>query len=204
MALVSVLTVTACSQESKKETKKEGDMTMQPKKKVTKEVAVIETDMGQIVVKFYDEDAPAHVANFKKLAREGFYNGTTFHRVIKNFMIQGGDPNSKDNDPANDGIGGPGYTVPQEIKRLHKWGALAAARQGDHVNPKRASSGSQFYIVQNHSGTPHLDGAYTVYGEVLTGLDVVDQIADVQVGPNSRPLENVVMKVSIQTMEFEE
>lgn len=238
--LTATITVTACSQETKNETKKETAKVMVPKKKVMKDVAVIETDMGHITIKFYDDDAPAHAANFKKLAKEGFYDGTTFHRVIKNFMIQGGDPNSKDNDPTNDGIGGPGYTIPHEIKRIHKRGALAAARQGDQVNPKKASSGSQFYIVQNGvtplaqlrnienqmrqmgkpgfffteeqieayttvGGTPHLDGEYTVYGEVVSGLDVMDKIAEVAVGPNARPIENVVMKkVYLTTMEIEE
>lgn len=211
------------------------------KQKVKKEVAVIETRFGKIILKFYENDAPKHVANFKKLAKEGFYNGTTFHRVIPNFMIQGGDPNSKDNDPFNDGQGGPGYTIPAEIKRMHVRGALAAARQGDQVNPQKASSGSQFYIVQNGpipieklrememnmrmyggkplfnftqeqmdlyttvGGTPHLDGEYTVYGEVISGMDVVDKIAGVKTDQRSRPLENVTMdKVSIETMEIEE
>src|SRR5512136_165975 len=93
------------------------------------EVAVIETDFGKIVFKFYEKEAPQHVANFKKLAREGFYDGCTFHRVIPNFMIQGGDPLSKDEDRSNDGTGGPGYTIPAEIKVKHTRGAVAAARQ---------------------------------------------------------------------------
>ena len=109
----------------------------------------IVTPMGTMRVRLYDE-TPQHRDNFKKLVAEGFYNGTTFHRVIKNFMIQGGDPNSTDNDPYNDGTGGPGYTTPAEFSPnlYHKKGALAAARQGDQVNPQRRSSGSQFYIVQ--------------------------------------------------------
>lgn len=113
------------------------------------------TPFGNMRVRLYNE-TPAHRDNFKKLVAEGFYNGTTFHRVIRNFMIQGGDPNSKDNDPYNDGTGGPGYTLPAEFNpaRFHKRGALAAARQGDVVNPERRSSGSQFYIVQGRIYTP--------------------------------------------------
>ncbi len=113
----------------------------------------IDTRFGRMVIRLYDE-TPAHRDNFKKLVAEGFYDGTTFHRVIAGFMIQGGDPNSKDDDPYNDGQGGPGYTIPAEFnpKRYHKRGALAAARQGDPVNPERRSSGSQFYLV--HGGNP--------------------------------------------------
>jgi len=109
----------------------------------------IGTPLGRLVVRLYDE-TPLHRDNFKKLVAEGFYNGTTFHRVIAGYMIQGGDPNSKDEDPYNDGNGGPGYTVPAEFNRafFHKRGALVTARQPDQVNPERRSSGSQFFIVQ--------------------------------------------------------
>ena len=108
----------------------------------------ISTSMGTMVIELYD-DTPVHRDNFKKLANEGFFDGTTFHRVIGGFMIQGGDPNSKDDDPTNDGVGGPGYTLPAEILpgRYHKRGALATARSGDNMNPERESNGSQFYIV---------------------------------------------------------
>lgn len=230
----------SCSQEKKAETlTQDAPKKQMVKIKSTKEVAVIETKFGKIVLSLYEQDAPQHVANFKKLIQSGFYNGTTFHRVIQNFMIQGGDPNSKDNDPMNDGMGGPGYTVPAEIKRYHKRGALAAARQGDQVNPTKASSGSQFYIVQNGpmsldqlkqlemsmrrqkpnfsltqeqidtyttlGGTPFLDNEYTVFGEAVMGLDVVDQIAAVAKDARDRPLENVVVeKVYLDTMEVEE
>jgi cyclophilin family peptidyl-prolyl cis-trans isomerase len=140
------------------------------------EVAVLETVLGNIVIRFYPADAPKTVANFKKLVREKFYDGTTFHRVISGFMIQGGDPNSKNADPADDGIGGPGYTVPAEIKRTHLRGSVATARQGDQVNPTKASSGSQFFI--DLAPQPSLDtGGYTVFGEVISGMDVVDKIA---------------------------
>lgn len=231
---------TACAQKKKDDVSTDQTGKVAQKMKVKKEVAVIETRLGKIVLKFYEKDAPKHVENFKKLAREGFYNGTTFHRVIQNFMIQGGDPNSKDADPNNDGQGGTGYTISAEIKRYHKRGALAAARLSDQVNPQKASSGCQFYIVQNGpwtldqlrtlemnmrmsgrpmfslsqeqldlyttiGGTPHLDGDYTVYGEVIEGMDVVDRIAQVRVDPRSRPYENVVMdRVYLEIREIEE
>lgn len=150
-----------------------------------REVGVIETDRGTIVVEFYEKDAPQHVANFKKLASQGFYNGLTFHRIVPGFVIQGGDPKG-------DGTGGPGYTVPAEIKRNHERGSLAAARTSDDVNPARASSGSQFYICLND--IPHLDGQYTVYGKVTEGMDVVDAIARLPRLPNDQPAEKVVMK----------
>lgn len=174
----------------------------------------ITTRHGRMVVRLYD-DAPLHRDNFAKLASEDFYDGTTFHRVIANFMIQGGDPNSKNDDLSDDGQGGPGYTIPAEIStaRFHKRGALAAARQADQVNPNRASSGSQFYLVlggrpfveatlrqveqrlrqqipdpdfaftpemveayTTGGGAPHLDGLYTVFGELVEGFDVLDAI----------------------------
>jgi cyclophilin family peptidyl-prolyl cis-trans isomerase len=160
------------------------------------EVAVIKTKFGDIVIEFYDQDAPKHVENFKKLAREEFYNGCTFHRIIPNFMIQGGDPNSKDDDRNNDGLGGPGYRIPAEIKRKHKRGAVAAARMGDQANPKRESSGSQFYICVVN--TKHLDGAYTVFGEVIDGLDVVDEIVAQPRDQKDNPLERIEMIVQIR------
>lgn len=234
---------------------------------------IIKTSEGDITVRLYDE-TPRHRDNFLKLAKEGYYEGTLFHRVIKNFMIQGGDPNSK-GAPAGMmlGTGGPGYTIPAEIlpQFIHKRGALAAARQGDEVNPERASSGSQFYIVwgqvyndgqmgqlakqmqmqaeqavfnrlagehrkeimdlrrnrdqaglmelqndliaQTHAiiaeqgnagltdeqkktyatigGTPHLDGQYTVFGEVLEGLDIVEKIQNTETVTGDRPKQDI-------------
>ncbi len=139
------------------------------------QVAVLETALGTIVIKFYPEDAPKTTANFKKLVREKFYDGTYFHRVIPGFMIQGGDPNSKNADPNDDGMGDPGYTVPQEIKRAHLRGSVATARMGDGVNPNKDSSGSQFFI--DVAPQRSLDaGGYTVFGEVISGMDVVDKI----------------------------
>lgn len=239
---------------------------------------VISTEYGDMVVALYN-DTPLHRDNFIKLAKEGFYDGLLFHRVIKDFMIQGGDPESKGAAPGKRlGGGGPGYQIPAEIVkgRYHKKGALAAARQGDNVNPERKSSGSQFYIVQGKvydeatlqqfeqqqkfnavraeamkmyrakgdlvqryqregktdslsmlqisiqeeaekivegqtfellneqrqvyttiGGTPHLDGAYTVFGEVVEGLDVIDKIANTETAQGDRPLKDIVLKVKI-------
>jgi len=188
----------------------------------------IETSMGDIVVKLYNE-TPLHRDNFIKLVREGVYDGLLFHRVIRNFMIQGGDPNSRNAKPGQSlGDGTLGYTIPAEFVPglFHKKGALAAARQGDQVNPRKESSSCQFYIVQGETwsadrlkmieqrmgksftkeqmevyatvgGTPFLDGDYTVFGEVVEGLEVIDKIAAVQCGPQDRPVNDVTMKMSI-------
>ncbi|MDR2010181.1 MAG: peptidylprolyl isomerase [Bacteroidales bacterium] len=189
----------------------------------------IETTKGTMTIMLYD-DTPLHRDNFVKLVESGFYNDLLFHRVIKNFMIQGGDPESK-NAPAGKalGMGGPGYTIPAEIKpnHFHKKGTLAAARQGDQQNPKRESSGSQFYIVQGQKytdlqldnmekqigkkftkeqrdayveagGTPHLDDQYTVFGEITEGLSIVDKIAAVETSRGDRPVEDVkIIKMTI-------
>lgn len=189
--------------------------------------ALISTQYGDIKVKLYNE-TPQHRDNFVKLVEQGFYDGTLFHRIIKEFMIQGGDPNSKNAQPgAMLGNGGPGYTIPAEILPgvIHKKGALSAARLGDQMNPKRESSGSQFYVVQGKKwtddelnmfaqrglkltpeqreiyktigGTPHLDGAYTVFGEVVEGLDVLDKIAATPTGQADRPIEDIKMTVKM-------
>jgi len=244
----------------------------------------LSTTFGEVKIKLYNE-TPQHRDNFIKLVKEGYYDGTIFHRVIKDFMIQGGDPDSKTATPEQVlGNGGPGYNIPAEFNDslYHKKGALAAARIGDQMNPKRESSGSQFYIVQGRTfsevdlkrfeerinqerlnsmwaqllekpenaelkkmidgfvkvgnqseinflmqqiqpqlmqqleangrykysaeaiktygtigGTPHLDGSYTVFGEVVEGMDVIDKIAAVSIGQNDRPTENVVMKIKL-------
>jgi cyclophilin family peptidyl-prolyl cis-trans isomerase len=156
------------------------------------EVAVVETNFGNIVIRFYEPDAPRHAANFKKLARQGFYTGLRFHRTRLNFMIQGGDPNSRDDDPNNDGQGGPGYTIPAEIKRPNLRGTVAAARLGDQVNPAMESSGSQFYINLKHND--FLDGKYTVFGEVIEGMDVVDKIVAIPADRLERPSKPVFMQ----------
>ena len=118
------------------------------------------------------------------------------------FMIQGGDPNSKDDDPYNDGMGSPGYTIDAEFnpELTHIKGALAAARQPDAVNPQKASSGSQFYIVEEDEGTHFLDNLYTIYGQTIYGLEVIDAIADQQVDPRNRPFKDIFMTVSVQPM----
>ena len=179
---------------------------------------LIETSEGNIKIKLYDE-TPLHRDNFVKLVKSNFYDGVIFHRVIQNFMIQGGDPESKNPVAGQQyGSGDTGYTIPAEImpeKFIHKKGVLAAARDD---NPEKQSSGSQFYIVQGKifpdakqvnprvnytdkqlevyktiGGTPHLDGNYTVYGEVIEGLDIVDKIAAVKTLPDDRPEKDVII-----------
>ena len=180
---------------------------------------LISTEFGDMTAILYNE-TPQHRDNFIKLVNEGWYEGSPFHRVINKFMIQGGQN--------ADGRLDPGYTVPAEFVdgKYHKYGALSAARKGDQVNPKKASSGSQFYIVQGQvttyeslenqasrsgvnytndqieaytsvGGTPHLDGAYTVFGEVIDGFEVIDKIATVKTDKASKPLENVSMSIRI-------
>ncbi len=162
------------------------------------EIVEIKTDFGDMYLWLYDE-TPLHKANFIKLAKEGFYDGTTFHRIIDNFMIQGGDPNSKGENPKNVGNGGPGYRIPAEFRSdiKHKYGSIAAARDN---NPKKESSGSQFYIVENKNGTPHLDGGYTVYGEVIQGFEIVDKIAEQPKDMRDKP--NTDIKMDVNVLEF--
>ncbi|MEO0092409.1 MAG: peptidylprolyl isomerase [candidate division WOR-3 bacterium] len=152
-----------------------------------------EKPLGKIKIELYIQDAPQTCANFIKLAQQGFYNGLTFHRVIPGFVVQGGDPKG-------DGTGGPGYTIPAEIspKFKHIRGTVATARLPDHVNPTKASSGSQFYICL--APTPHLDGNYTIFGQVIEGMDVVDKIATFPTDPKTnKPLTPVIMeKVTIE------
>src|ERR1700726_2303375 len=129
--------------------------------------AIIDTDRGTVVIELYNSVAPKTVDNFETLVKKGFYNGLTFQRVVPDFVVQGGDPDGT-------GTGGPGYTVPAEIGEKHLRGSVATARTSDQVNPKRESSGSQFYICLEPQ--PNLDGQYTVFGGVISGMDVVDQI----------------------------
>lgn len=192
-------------------------------------MVLVKTDSGEIKIKLYNK-TPKHRDNFVKLVKEGYYNGTLFHRVIKGFMIQGGDPDSRNAKPdAELGNGGPTYTIDAEFipEYFHKRGVLAAAREGDDVNPKKASSGSQFYIVQGKiwddekldkidkkykknfttqqrevyktiGGAPHLDGDYTVFGEVVEGMEVVDKIASTQTRQkDDRPLKDISMTITI-------
>lgn len=153
----------------------------------------IVTDMGTIRVMLYNE-TPKHRDNFIRLVSEGFYNGVLFHRVIDGFMIQTGDPLTKEPDKSDwYGTGGPGYTIPAEFNAslTHKKGALAAARRGDAANPKKESSGSQFYIVQDAGNCSQLDGEYTVFGETVEGLDVIDKIAAVPTDRRDRPVQDI-------------
>lgn len=152
------------------------------------------TNMGTIKVKLYS-GTPKHRENFAKLAFSKYYDGIIFHRVINGFMIQGGDPLTKDvyADPAKYGTGGPDYTIPAEFvpEYTHKKGALAAARRGDAANPLKESSGSQFYIVQNESTCAQLDGNYTVFGQTVEGFDVIDKIAAVETNNRDCPMTPV-------------
>lgn len=191
-------------------------------------MVLIETDMGNMMVKLYNE-TPEHQANFLKLASEGYYNELLFHRVVQGFMVQGGDPSSRGADPSTAlGRGGPGYTIPAEFvdSLVHIKGALAAARTPDSVNPEKRSSGSQFYLVHGGrttladlkteetksqfnygekqkqlylelGGTAFLDQNYTVFGQVIEGIEVIDKIAASRVGRGNRPVEDIKMKISV-------
>ena len=163
----------------------------------------IETSLGTIRVKLY-ADTPKHRENFAKLAFDGFFDGLQFHRVIKNFMIQGGDPLTKyPEKQAEYGTGGPGYQIEAEIRpeHHHKKGALAAARKGDMANPMKESSGSQFYIVQSEEGCRHLDGQYTIFGETIDGFKVIDEIASLQTDGRGLPQQPVYIK-SVKYVEL--
>ena len=153
------------------------------------------TSLGTMKIKLYSK-TPKHRENFVKLVSEKYYDGMRFHRVIEGFMIQGGDPYSRDTAQINLwGQGGPGYTVPAEFvnEYWYKKGAIAAARKGDMANPRKASSGSQFYIVHDEDNCLHLDGQYTIFGEVIEGLDVIDKIASVATDRYDRPYEDVMI-----------
>ena len=155
------------------------------------EIAVIETKFGKIEVEFFEDKAPGHVKNFKDLARKGFYDGTIFHRVIPGFMVQGGDPNTKSDDRSNHGMGGPGYSIKAEFNdTLHKRGILSMARSQD---PN--SAGSQFFIVVKDSA--FLDGQYTAFGKVLSGMTVADQIVNAPRDRKDNPNERIEMKVKV-------
>ena len=153
--------------------------------------AVIETKFGDIKLRFFPDVAPNHVNNFIELAKKGFYDGTTFHRIIPGFMIQGGDPNSKDPDRSKHGLGDPGYKLKAEFNdKPHKRGTLSMARAG-HPD----SAGSQFFICVADS--PFLDRQYTAFGEVISGMDVVDKIVDQPRDKRDNPIERIEMKVKI-------
>lgn len=156
----------------------------------------IVTSKGTMRIKLYSM-TPKHRDNFVKLVNEKYYDGVRFHRVIEGFMIQTGDPYSRDTAKVNLwGQGGPDYTVPAEFvnQYWHKKGAIAAARKGDLANPKKASSGSQFYIVHDENACLHLDGQYSIFGEVIDGLEVIDKIATVETDYYDRPMEDVFIE----------
>ena len=164
-------------------------------------LVVIGTKFGEITVALFYE-TPVHRANFLKLVANGSYDSTTFHRIIKDFMIQGGDPNSKDANPYNDGQGSFGNTLPAEFNPAftHVQGALAAARTN---NPEMRSSDCQFYLVENPGGTHFLDQNYTVYGQTIKGIDVIQTIAIQAKGANDRPNDNVRMWMKLLPMKKE-
>lgn len=226
--LLSALLLLACSQASQADTATTGIDNQEQKNPTKKKKpaqmtkVLLKTSMGDIVIALYDE-TPLHKENFIKLVNDKYYDGVLFHRIIQNFMIQTGDPESKAAKPGQMlGNGGPGYTIPAEFVPglYHKRGAVAAARMGDNVNPKKESSGSQFYIVDGRvfstndlnrviqmtgktysmeqikdytsiGGAPHLDGDYTVFGEVVSGMEIVDKIAAQQKDGRDRPLEDI-------------
>jgi cyclophilin family peptidyl-prolyl cis-trans isomerase len=184
----SVLLVTACKEKNDPSPKTNSDPTFP--------VIEMETAYGSMYIWLYDS-TPLHKQNFITLTEQKYFDSTTFHRVIPGFMIQGGDPNSKDSDTTNDGSGGPGYTIPAEIKSYisHKRGVLAAARTN---NPAKASSGSQFYISVSTSGTQHLNGSYTVFGYVMKGMEYADAIvSQPRNKTNDRPFSNQYLKTRV-------
>lgn len=189
---MALLTGTALAQEKKEDAAaKKPEASASP---ATNEVAVIKTSAGEMVVEFWPEVAPKHVENFKKLAKQGFYDGTAFHRIIKGFMIQGGDPNTKDpNKEDSYGMGGPGYNVNAEFNnRKHVRGVLSMARS---QNPN--SAGSQFFIMLGPA--PSLDGQYTGFGKLIKGEDVLAKLGDTPVGPSksgepSKPRQRVELQ----------
>jgi len=151
-----------------------------------------EGQIQRVIIEFYEDSAPNTVANFKKLAKAHFYNGTAVHRVFPHLMIQAGDPLSKRKGAAGIGTGGPGYTLPPEIGRKHIAGAVAAARLPDKLNPARVSNGSQFYVTLQPM--PNLDGQYTVFGHVTEGMAALDKISQVRADTNDNPVDRVVIE----------
>ena len=160
--------------------------------------AVLEIKVGKekktqrVVFELFDADAPATVQNFEKLARKGFYNGIAFHRAFPHLLVQAGDPLSRKKDRSKIGTGGPGYTLPPEIRRKHTAGAVAMSRLPDKINPARLSNGSQFYVCLKPM--PNLDGQYTVFGHVEEGIEFLDTLSAMSVDSNDNPIERVVIK----------
>lgn len=167
---------------------------------VTLQIGKDKKNPKQAAIEFYEGDAPQTVENFKKLARKRFYNGMSVHRVFPDILLQSGDPLSKGRDRAKVGTGGPGYTLPPEIHRKHAKGAVAAGRLPDKINPGRLSNGSQFIICLQPM--PSYDGQYTVFGNVIWGLDSLNQISELPVDTNDNPIQRVEIK-SIKIMPRE-
>ena len=200
-AAVMMISSCACRNESQKasETTTEMENTV-----IAEPEFEMVTSHGTMKIRLYSM-TPKHRDNFVKLVNEKYYDGLRFHRVIEGFMIQGGDPYSRDTTKADLwGQGGPNYTVPAEFvnQYWHKKGAIAAARKGDMANPTKASSGSQFYIVHDENACLHLDGQYSIFGEVTEGLDVIDRIATVPTDYYDRPLEDVMI-ISVKPLNVE-
>ena len=199
IAAVMMISSCACRNESQQasdtQTEMENTVIAEPEFEMV-------TSHGTMKLKLYNM-TPKHRDNFVKLVNENYYDGLRFHRVIEGFMIQGGDPYSRDTTKADLwGQGGPDYTVPAEFvsQYWHKKGAIAAARKGDMANPTKASSGSQSYIVHDENACLHLDGQYSIFGEVTEGLDVIDRIATVPTDYYDRPLEDVMI-ISVKPIE---
>ena len=192
MTAMASVSCSSCSSESQQDATA-NETTEMENTQINEPEFDIVTTHGTMRVKLYSK-TPKHRDNFKKLVAEKYYDDIRFHRVIEGFMIQAGDPFSRDTSLINMwGQGGPDYTVPAEFvnEYWHKKGALAAARKGDMANPMKASSGSQFYIVHDENACLHLDGQYSIFGEVIEGLDVIDKIAAVPVDRMDRPYEDV-------------
>lgn len=191
--LLTTLTLVAASG-----CKEQQDCCPPPTPEPTETVAIIQTAFGNMHV-WLNRQTPKHRDNFLKLAREGFFDGSTFHRVVPGFVIQGGDPNSKDSIATNDGSGGPGYTIPAEFvdSLKHVYGAIGAARDN---NPQKASNGSQYYIVVDPNGEPGLNTAYTVFGRVFSGMDVAVNISRQPRDARDRPRTSIPMQVKVEDM----
>lgn len=162
------------------------------------DVALMQLKVGKekrlipVAIELREAEAPGTVENFKKLARKGFYKGTAIHRAVPHVLVQVGDPLSRKKDRREVGTGGPGYTIPPEIRRKHTKGAVAAARLGDKINPARMSNGSQFYVCL--TPMPNLDGQYTVFGQVLYGLEELDALSTRPVDSNNNPVQRIVVR----------
>lgn len=202
-AAIASVSCSSCSRDARQEEAANEITEMENLQNAEPEYDIL-TSHGTMRIKLYSK-TPKHRENFQKLVADHYYDGIRFHRVIEGFMIQAGDPYSRDTSMINMwGQGGPDYTVPAEFvnEYWHKKGALAAARKGDMANPKKASSGSQFYIVHDENNCLHLDGQYTIFGEVVEGLDIIDRIAAVPVDNMDRPFEDVMI-ITVKPVEQE-